>query len=85
MLPTASFSSTSDSGASSTETHFPLRRDGRVPLPDEVMGHLEDMNTRLNGAIRELIEVRREMNAINDRIHRILLTIEDVDYALHKI
>ena len=77
--------SISITGASSTETHLPLRCDGRVPLPDEVMGHLEEMNRRINGVIRDIIEVRRDMHVINDRIHRALLAIEEIDYALHRI
>jgi hypothetical protein len=67
------------------DTFVPLRRRGRVPLPDEVMNQLEFMNTRLNGVLADLANIRYEMNILNDRLLRALLLVESIDEALHNI
>ena len=60
-------------------------REGRVPLPDEVMAQLEFMNGRLNGVIADMMDIRYEMNVLNDRLYRNLLIVEGIYKTLHQI
>jgi hypothetical protein len=60
-------------------------REGRVPLPDEVMAQLEFMNGRLNGVMADMMDIRHEMNVLNDRLYRNLLIVEGIYKTLHQI
>ena len=67
------------------EMHIPLERAGRVPLPNDVLDKLEYINGRLDRGLDELLDIRREVNELNDRLYRIVLAMQSIDDALHLI
>jgi hypothetical protein len=67
------------------EMHIPLQRAGRVPLPNDVLDKLEYINGRLDRGLDELLDIRREVNELNDRLYRIVLAMQSIDDALHLI